>query len=109
MTGDSYINKALDNGWLVSDSVVSPATTNAQEDLQIRMTLEPVRDLKIDLNAGRTRNKSNQIQFMYEGMPQIQSGNFNMTDQPCHQLSIVNSLGQSLIAHRLFLWLGHLH
>ena len=61
MTGDSYINKALDNGWLVSDSVVSPATTNAQEDLQIRMTLEPVRDLKIDLNAGRTRNKSNQI------------------------------------------------
>ena len=79
MTGDSYINKALDNGWLVSDSVVSPATTNAQEDLQIRMTLEPVRDLKIDLNAGRTRNKSNQIQFMYEGMPQIQSGNFNMT------------------------------
>ena len=78
MTGDSYVNKA-DNGWLVSDSVVSPATTNAQEDLQIRMTLEPVRDLKIDLNAGRTRNKSNQIQFMYEGMPQIQSGNFNMT------------------------------
>lgn len=79
MTDESYLYKAADNGWLITDNAnISPATTNAQEDLQIRMTLEPLRDLKIDLTAGRTRNNSNQIQFL-DGLSRIQSGNFNMT------------------------------
>ncbi len=80
LTGDSYIDKAYDNGWLLcNDSVATPASTTANEDLQVRMTLEPVRDLKIDLNASRTVNKTNSIQFMYAGMPSTQSGTFNMT------------------------------
>lgn len=80
MIGDSYLNKAYDNGWLLSnDSVATPATTNATEDFQLRMTLEPIRDLKIDLNASRTVNKSRSIQYMYDGMPTTQSGTFNMT------------------------------
>ena len=80
MTGGDYIDKAIRNNWLIqNNSNIEPATTNAQEDLQIRMTLEPLRDLKIDLNAGRTRNDSRSIQFMYDGMPEVQSGNFNMT------------------------------
>lgn len=79
VTGESYLYKAADNGWLITDNAnISPATTNAQEDLQVRMTLEPLRDLKIDLTAGRTRNNSNQIQFL-DGLSRIQSGNFNMT------------------------------
>ena len=78
--GDSYLQKAYDNGWLLcNDSVATPATTNSSEDLQIRMTLEPVRDLKIDLNASRTVNRSRSIQYMYEGMPTTQSGTFTMT------------------------------
>ncbi len=80
LTGDGYLNKAYDNGWLLcNDSVATPATTNSSEDLQVRMTLEPIRDLKIDLNASRTVNKSNSIQFMYQGMPATQSGTFSMT------------------------------
>ncbi len=79
MTGNDYIDKALRNGWLSRDSIVSPATTNAMEDLQVRLMLEPIKDLKIDLNAGRTRNRSNEIQFMFEGRPTLQSGNFNMS------------------------------
>ncbi len=79
MTGNDYIDKALRNGWLSKDSVVSPATTNALEDIQVRIALEPIRDLKIDLTASRTRNKSNEIQFMFEGKPTLQSGNFNMS------------------------------
>ena len=79
-TGDSYLQKAYDNGWLLTnDSVATPATTNSSEDLQIRMTLEPIRDFKIDLNASRTVNKSRSIQYMYEGMPTTQSGTFTMT------------------------------
>ena len=79
MTGNDYIDKALRNGWLSKDSIVSPATTNALEDIQVRIALEPIRDLKIDLTANRTRNKSNEIQFMFDGMPTLQSGNFNMS------------------------------
>ena len=79
MTGNDYIDKALAKDWLSKDSLVSPATTNSLEDIQVRMALEPIRDLKIDLTAGRTRNKSNEIQFMFEGKPSLQSGNFNMS------------------------------
>jgi cell surface protein SprA len=49
------------------------------EDLQLKMTLEPFREFKIDLNASRTMNRSRSIQYMYAGMPEIQSGNFTMT------------------------------
>lgn len=56
---DSYIDKASDRGWLLmNDSVATPATSNLTEDFQLRMTLEPVKNLKIDLNASRTENKA---------------------------------------------------
>ncbi|MCQ2096010.1 MAG: cell surface protein SprA [Bacteroidaceae bacterium] len=75
---DSYVRRAYDRHWL-NDSVTTPANSNATEDVQLRMTLEPVRDLKIDLSASRTMNKSQSIQFMYQGMPTTQSGSFTMT------------------------------
>lgn len=80
MAGEGYIQKAARNNWLINnDSVVDPATTNAMEDIQLRMTLEPFRDFKIDLTANRTINKSKSIQFMFDGMPATQSGSFNMS------------------------------
>lgn len=78
--GDNYIDKAADRGWLLmADSVATPATTSLTEDLQLRMTLEPVKDLKIDLNASRTETKSKSIQYMYQGSPTTQSGTLTMT------------------------------
>ena len=79
--GDSYINKALDNDWLLRDDAVATtsATVNDNKDLQVRAVLEPIRDLKIDLNASRTDNRARSIHFMYEGMPTTHSGTFNMT------------------------------
>ena len=78
--GDSYIEKARDNGWLmVNDSLATPATTNKTEDLQFKATLEPVRNLKIDLNASRTMTTARSVQYMYEGNPTTQSGTFTMT------------------------------
>ncbi|WP_315341489.1 cell surface protein SprA [Hoylesella oralis] len=80
LTGDSYINKARENNWLLqNDSVATPATTNKTEDLQIRITLEPIRNLKIDLNASRTQTIAKSIQYMYAGNPTTQSGTFTMT------------------------------
>lgn len=79
-TGDSYLQKAHERGWLLNnDSVSVQATTNSAEDLQMRMVLEPITDLKIDLNASWTRNKSRNIQFMYPGMPDTEAGGFSMT------------------------------
>ena len=80
MASDSYINKAVDNKWLlIADNISTPATTSAMEDLQLRMTLEPVKNLKIDLNAAHTQNKARSVQYMYSGMPTMQSGSLSMT------------------------------
>jgi cell surface protein SprA len=80
MVDDSYIDKALDNNWLLmADSIATPATTNSTNDLQLRATLEPVRDLKIDLNASHTESKARSIQYMYQNRPTTQTGTLNMT------------------------------
>ena len=89
LTGDSYLKKAYERGWLLNnDSVSVQASSNAAEDLQLKMVIEPVTDLKIDLNASWTRNKSRNTQFMYAGMPHTESGGFSMTT-----ISIGNSFG----------------
>ena len=79
--GDGYIDKALEKGWLLTDDNVATtsATVNSNKDLQVRAVLEPIRDLKIDLNASRTDNRARSIRYMYEGMPTTHSGSFNMT------------------------------
>ena len=81
MIGDDYIQKAADRGWLMTNdsSITTPATISNMTDVQVKLTLEPVRDLKIDLNASRTENRSKSVQFMYSGMPTTRSGSFNMT------------------------------
>ncbi|MBQ8712609.1 MAG: cell surface protein SprA, partial [Prevotella sp.] len=80
LTGDDYVRQSMDHGWLLcNESVATPATSLSASDLQIRMTLEPLRDLRIDLNWNRAETRTKSIQYMYEGMPTTQSGTFNMT------------------------------
>ena len=80
LVDDDYIGKARENDWLLrNDSVATPATTSKTENLQLRMTLEPVKDLKIDLSAVRTQTTQKSIQYMYEGTPTTQSGSFQMS------------------------------
>lgn len=79
-TGDGYVKKALEHDWLLlADTIATPATSTLTRDLQVRMTLEPVKNLRIDLNASRTETRQKTIQYMYEGMPTTQSGTFAMT------------------------------
>ena len=78
--GDGYLDKAYERGWLLSnDNVATPATINSSSDFQIRAVIEPLRDLKVDLNASRTDTRAKSIQYMYAGMPTTYSGTFNMT------------------------------
>ena len=77
---DDYIERAKERGWLLNnESVATPATTNNAEDLQLKATVEPFPDFKIDLNASWTRNRAKSIQYMYAGNPTTQTGTFNMT------------------------------
>lgn len=80
LTNDSYLQRAFDKGWLLcNDSVAVQASTSAAENLVLKFVLEPLTDVKIDLNADWQRNKSRNIQYMYAGMPETQSGGFTMT------------------------------
>ena len=79
LTGDSFLEKAKENGWLYGDSTATPASTSNTVDLQIKATLEPIRDLRIDLNASRTHTKNRTIRYFMKGMPSTETGTFNMT------------------------------
>ncbi len=80
LVGDGYLDRAKRHGWLLcADSVATPATTATTEDLQLKASLEPFTDLKIDLNASRTVNRNRSIQYMYMGNPTTETGSFNMT------------------------------
>ena len=77
---DSYLDKADERGWLLKDnSLATPATTATTEDLQLKASLEPFTDLKIDLNASWTNNSNRAVQYMYEGNPTTATGSLNMT------------------------------
>ena len=80
LTDDSYLYKAMGNGWLLNgDSIAHTASSNTTEDLQIKMTIEPFSDIKIDASASWNRSGNNRIQYMYEGMPTNRGGSFSMT------------------------------
>ena len=80
LTGSDYLDRAHNNGWLLdNDSVAYASTANATEELQLKATLEPARDFKIDLNASWVKTGARSVQFMYAGMPTTQTGTFNMT------------------------------
>jgi len=80
LTDDSYIQRAIDKDWLIrNDSLLSPAVYNVNEEFQIRANVEPLPGLKIELNANRATNNNSQIQFMYDGAPEIFGGSFTMT------------------------------
>ena len=80
LVGDSYIDEAKDRGWLLcADSVATPATSSTTADLQLKASVEPFTDLKIDLSMSHTRNRSQSVQYMYQGNPTTETGSFTMT------------------------------
>ncbi len=77
----SYIDDVAERGWLVTntESNLNPAVITGTKNLNIRATLEPIPGLKIDLNALRNDTRNTEIQYYYDGMPEIMGGNFTMT------------------------------
>ena len=79
--GESYLNKALDNGWLITSNEdnITPSMFSNTETFTFKASLEPIVGLKIDLNAKRSTTDRKETYFMYDGMPQKLSGMFDMT------------------------------
>ena len=58
---------------------VRPSAYSQTDNLGIRVTLEPIKDLRITLNANRNSTQREETQFVFEGMPRTWGGSFMMT------------------------------
>lgn len=80
--GEDYLNRSLRNDWLLLEQVnISPAVYNTIEKIELEAQLEPVRSLKIRLNA--LREKNDRISYQYYNYPsdmrRILGGSFTIT------------------------------
>lgn len=79
-TDAGYIDKALNRGWLITDDgQTSPAIYSHTKELNIELTLEPIKGLKILLTTNRTDNRTSSMQFMYDNMPTSLAGSYTKT------------------------------
>ena len=74
------MERAKQNGWLTGDtSVVQPATRAHTTDFDIKVTLEPLPGLKIQLNGKRYFAESTSLVYSYDHLQENMSGSFNIT------------------------------
>ena len=77
LAGQSYIDKALDQGWLMNDQTqTSPAIYSRTNEFNAEVQIEPIVGLKITLTGNRTDNRTNQIQFMFDDPTIIYGGSY---------------------------------
>lgn len=64
---DNYRFKAAENGWLTSDTRISSYyMTDFRESVTGRATLEPIQDLRIELNISKSSSLTQQSLFRYD-------------------------------------------
>jgi len=78
--------KAVENGWMTYDTMLNTAyNTRFAENLTVNISLEPIKDLRIELNAVRQYNRSHQEYFranasgVFAAYSPMDNGNFTMT------------------------------
>ena len=77
---NNMVERAKQNGWLSGDTtVVQPASRAHTSDLDIKLTLEPLPGLKIQLNGKRYMAQSTSIIYSYEQLQENITGSFNIT------------------------------
>ncbi|MDR2841185.1 MAG: cell surface protein SprA [Paludibacter sp.] len=77
---DNTIPSAKRNGWLNTTDTLSatPATTAFTEDIDVKLTLEPLPGFKIDLSAKRYTATNTSMQFMFNNLSTY-TGSYNIT------------------------------
>ena len=77
---NDMIERAKQNGWLSGDTTtIQPATRSHTSDFDIKLTLEPLPGLKIQLNGKRYYANSSSIIYSYEQLQETMTGSFNIT------------------------------
>ena len=77
---NNFMEKAQKNGWLSGDtSIVQPAIRSHTSDFDIKLNLEPLPGLKIQLNGKRYIAQSTSIIYQYGEPQENLSGSFNIT------------------------------
>ena len=77
---NDIIERAKTNGWLSGDtSVVQPAARAHTADLDIKLTLEPLPGLKIQMNGKRYYASSTSVIYSYNHLQENTTGSFNIT------------------------------
>ncbi len=88
---EDYVDKAKQRGWLITDDgQTSPAIWSRAREINLELTLEPIRGLKIQLTTNRTDNRNQQMQFMYDNVAPTLSGSYTKT-----HVAIATALGSS--------------
>ena len=76
----TFLQDAYKDNWLVrGDSTIEAASKTFTSDFSLRMAIEPIPSLKIDLGAARNYSTQSLVNYIYEGMPSTYSGTFSMT------------------------------
>lgn len=79
-TGEGFVDRARSRGWIMTDTdQTSPAIFSRTAEVNLELSLEPVRGLKIILTGNRTDNRTKQIQVAQENMPVVYAGSFTKT------------------------------
>ena len=74
------MERAKANGWLSGDtSIVQPAIRAHTSDFDVKLTLEPLPGLKIQLNGKRYYAQSSSIIYTYDDPQEMVTGSFNIT------------------------------
>ena len=77
---NDMIERAKRNGWLSGDtSVIQPATRAHTSDFDVKLTLEPLPGLKVQLNGKRYFAQSTSIIYSYDHPQENMTGSFNIT------------------------------
>ena len=77
---NDIMERAKQHNWLSGDtSVVQPATRAHTSDLDIKLTLEPLPGLKIQMNGKRYMAQSTSIIYNYGDLQENMTGSFNIT------------------------------
>lgn len=80
MFGKNYLEKAKSRGWLAqSDSIAKQATAANTQDFNVKVSLEPIPGLKIDVTGQRYIASTEVIDYMFDGMPSTFTGSYNIT------------------------------
>ncbi|MCB2197059.1 MAG: cell surface protein SprA [Bacteroidetes bacterium] len=80
---ENFASNVIENGWYTQDTTLNtPFLMTKNESLNFRVTLEPVKGLKIDLTANRTQSENNNRYYYFDSTDPYSeqvTGNFSMT------------------------------